>query len=96
MDFSRFFLLLRLPLVALVCGLLVGLPGNYSQGDHWVNAQEATEYLDERDDNTSFGAVSPVVIIEDALIQLSNWVSLELGYAFKAASELHATGPPTI
>jgi hypothetical protein len=95
MDFSRLYLLLRLPLAVLICSQLVSLGGDFPPDDYLISPDEVAYTFDERDDNKPFDVGLPVVNFKDALIQHSNWVSLDLGYVSKSATlELRATGPP--
>jgi len=100
MSFRRLSLLLRLPLAVLIFSQLVYLGGDFPPDDYLTSPYEVVVAFDELEDNKSFDksfdVALPVVINKDALIQHSNWVSLGLGYAFKATSELHATGPPNV
>ena len=97
MDFSRLFLLLRLPLAVLICSQLVFLGGNVSPEDYLVSPGEVEVLLDERDDKKSFDVGLPVFIFEDALIRPFEWVSLDLGHVSGGVNlELHATGPPDV
>ena len=97
MSFSRLFLLLRLPLAVLLCGLLVCLGGTFPPDDYLASPGEVELILDERDDNKPFDGGLPVVIFEDALNQHFNWVSLDLGNMSEGVPlELRATGPPIV
>ena len=97
MDFSRLFVLLRLPLAVLICSQLVFLGGNVSPEDYLVSPGEVEVLLDERDDKKSFDVGLPVDIYEDALIRPFEWVSLNPGHVSDGVTlERHATGPPNV
>ena len=97
MGFNRLYLLLRMPLAVLICIQLVFLGGDFPPDDYLTSPDEVADIFDEREDNKSFDAGLPAVIFKDALIQHSNWVSLDLGYLSQIATlELRATGPPNV
>lgn len=97
MGFGRLYLLLRLPLVVLICSQLVFFGGDFPPDDYLTSPDEVADIFDERDDNKPFGVGLPDVIFKDALIQHSGWVSLDLVNVSQGAPlELRATGPPKV
>ncbi len=96
MSFSRLSVLLRLPLVALICGQLAYLGGGFSLGEHWVSPGEVTVVFDERDDDESSDTGLPVAVSKDALTQDADEVPSGLGDVSRSATlDLRATGPPS-
>ena len=95
MGFRRLSLMLRLPLAVLICSLLVCVGGNFPPDDYLAAIEKVEVPFDERDDKESFDRGLSVVIFQDALIQHSDWASLDLGYVSQGGPlELRSTGPP--
>jgi len=97
MSFSHLSLVLRLPLAAILCWLLVFLGGDIPRGDYYASSVEEVVVFEERDDDWSFYVDLPVSFFEDALIQSSEPILKGFGYQLQGiAPDLHATGPPTV
>lgn len=97
MNFSRFSLVLRLPLALFLCSQLVFLSGDGPLGDYFASSAGEVVAFDEREDANPFDAGLSVAKFEDALIQPSDVVLSGLGTVSQGtALDLRATGPPTV